>query len=183
MLTRIKGCVGERNYKYFLGFILSHSLMCLYGFLVALQVVLRIIREEKLWTTKFKNHQTGVEYDAGLRIVFLYMMAHYNWLVFLVVICFVMFIALMLFFVYHLYQINRGLSTSENAKVSGRLRSLGYRMSDLISRCEKSKDMMSKEQMDECREQIKICEHTAVMVMKLYDQRNLSNNLKTILAS
>ena len=32
----IQGCVGQNNYKYFLGFIISHAIFCFIGFLVLL---------------------------------------------------------------------------------------------------------------------------------------------------
>ena len=155
--------------------------MCAYGFLVALRVVNAIIERDRLWTTKFRNNATGVEYTAGYKIMLLYFMAHYNWLTFLVIICLVMAVALGLFFAYHMYQVGRGMSTSENAKVSAKLRALGYRMSDLIKRCEERKGDMSAAELEECRAQIKTCERTAVMVLKLYDQRNLWGNLRQIL--
>lgn len=154
--------------------------MCLYGFIVAVQVVTNIIDKEKLWTLRFRSNKTGDEYNAGYRVMFLYFLSNYNWLTFLVIICFVMFLALSLFFMYHLYQINRGITTSENSKVSNTLRELGHKMSDLIKRSEKQ-DTMSNSQSEEVREQINRCERTAAVVMRLYDQKNLINNLKEIL--
>lgn len=181
MLIRIKGCVGERNYKYFLAFLLSHSLMCLYGFCVALQVALTIMDKERLWNMRFRSSSTGQEYAAGYRVLGLYFLTNYNWLTFLIIICFVMFSALLLFFMYHLYQINRGMTTSENSKVSYALRGLGYKMEDLIKRSEEKKGLLNEREREEVQKQIAQCERTAAVVLRLYDQKNLVNNLKEIL--
>lgn len=51
----IRGCVGEKNYKYFVLFIFSHSVFCLVGFLVSYQVIKGIIIGDNLFNKKFFN--------------------------------------------------------------------------------------------------------------------------------
>lgn len=155
--------------------------MCFYGFCIAFQVLLNIIEKEKLWTMRFRNHITGKEYMPSYRIMFLYFLSNYNWLTFLIILCFVMFMALSLFFMYHLYQINKGITTSENSKVGYALRALGYRMDDLIKKSDQKKGLLDEVELKEVKDQIQQCEQTAAIVMRLYDQKNLANNIKEIL--
>lgn len=38
----IKGCIGEKNYKYFVAFLFTHALFCAFGFLIFLEVLISI---------------------------------------------------------------------------------------------------------------------------------------------
>ena len=46
MDNRIRACVGEQNYKYFLMFIGSHAVLCLYGGVAGVVIFWNIIVNE-----------------------------------------------------------------------------------------------------------------------------------------
>lgn len=132
LLKRIKGCTGEHNYKYFLGFIASHAAMCLLGFFIGLGVLNRIAARLNLWNQSFKNMATGESYKAGYGVIALYFFSTYNTLTFLLVLCFVMGVALCIFTGYHLNMIRGGLTTSENHKLHLIMSAYKDRVTDLI---------------------------------------------------
>lgn len=49
----INQCVGYANYKYFLAFIISHGLLCLYGTQIGLMIFVHIIEKERLLQVNF----------------------------------------------------------------------------------------------------------------------------------
>ena len=53
----INQCVGYSNYKYFLAFILSHSLICFYAAQVGAMILMYIINKERLLTAVFTDSQ------------------------------------------------------------------------------------------------------------------------------
>ena len=46
----INQCVGLFNYRFFLGFLYLHALLCTYGTIVGLTIVDDFVDENKLWT-------------------------------------------------------------------------------------------------------------------------------------
>lgn len=55
----VNQCIGRRNYRFFLLFLLSHSVQCTYGGIIGVFLFLGIIEKENLLNTTFHNHQTG----------------------------------------------------------------------------------------------------------------------------
>lgn len=66
----IKGDVGEKNYKYFLGFIGGHALLTFYGCYFGLNVLIGIVTREGLWGAKFRSMETGEVFTAGYLTIF-----------------------------------------------------------------------------------------------------------------
>jgi DHHC palmitoyltransferase len=66
----IKGDVGEKNYKFFLGFIGGHALLTLYGVFFGISVLLGLIEKEGLWGAKFRSMETGEIFTAGVMTIF-----------------------------------------------------------------------------------------------------------------
>ena len=66
----IKGDVGERNYKYFLGFIGLHAVLTLYGTYFGLAVLNGLVTKEGLWHAKFRSIETGEIFTAGYMTIF-----------------------------------------------------------------------------------------------------------------
>ena len=54
----IRGDVGERNYKYFLGFIMGHALLTAYGFFFGHAVLRGIIDRQSLWDVDVYDSDT-----------------------------------------------------------------------------------------------------------------------------
>lgn len=113
----IKGCVGEKNYKWFILFLLSHSLLSLYKFFMLGYVIyFFIIIKKRLYESEYTDINTGEIFKANNNVIFRYLFYKYNYIMLLVVLTICLGIALLLFVLYHLYLINKGLSTSQNIK-------------------------------------------------------------------
>ena len=49
----INQCVGLYNYRYFLGFLFTHALICTYGLIIGYQIMMAVVDREGLWDTEF----------------------------------------------------------------------------------------------------------------------------------
>lgn len=96
----IKGCVGEKNYKWFLSFIASHSVLCLWGTYVGLMAFWGIIEENKLFEATFRNG-LGESFKADWIIVGKYLFYKETYFIFIILLCLIMGFTLLLFLVYH----------------------------------------------------------------------------------
>ena len=175
-LIRIKGCVGEKNYKYFLGFIFSHGLMCLYGFIVAFQVVMGIIEKNDMWNIRFRNDHTGEEFDPSIKVLFFYFLSSYNYLVFLVIICFIMALCLLLFTGYHLYMIRDGVTTAENIKISRTLNNLGVKIEEYVNMIENNPKKIDVDQYNDIKHKIDVCKNLSEQILAIYGEKNLKKH-------
>lgn len=109
-------CVGYRNYRWFLAFISSHSVICSYGGAVGLLIFWNIIVKDNLFSARFYDSY-GNLHESSLLIVFQFIMQSHSTLVFIVTLCAVMGVVLGGFFVYHLLLISRNYSSYERMKV------------------------------------------------------------------
>ena len=112
----INQCVGYSNYKYFLAFILSHSLICLYAAQVGSMILMFIINKEKLMTAVFTDSQ-GRQIPSGWVIVFQYILQRYPAFVFVLALCLMMGVVLGGFFIYHFYMVAKNTTSNERIKV------------------------------------------------------------------
>ena len=85
----INQCVGYSNYKYFLAFILSHSLICLYAAQCGCLILLNIIYEENLLTAVFTDIH-GKKVKSSYMIIFQYMLQRSFAFVFVIILCLLM---------------------------------------------------------------------------------------------
>ena len=65
----INQCVGLHNYKYFLSFIFMHGVICTYGFVVGVQILLHHVDKDNLMEMTFKSHD-GQTFTADKYVVF-----------------------------------------------------------------------------------------------------------------
>ncbi len=114
----VRQCVGLHNYKYFLGFIGSHTVVCLYAAWLAWQVLQGIIREQGLFQQTFIIRATGETVPASAYIVYKYLFNVHIQVAFAGILTLVMGVTLFFFFAYHLYLVHLGLSTAEKIKRS-----------------------------------------------------------------
>lgn len=113
----IRGCVGEHNYKYFLGFISSHAILCFYGVFISLVALDHIVFKLDLWNQYFQIKNEKPQ-RASFWIICRYLFNNYDTPVFLFVLCLILGIALTAFTGYHLTLIARGATMSESGKVA-----------------------------------------------------------------
>ena len=113
----IKGDVGEKNYKYFLGFIGGHAALTFYGMWFGFTVLFGIVTKEGLWNAKFRSVDTGEIFTAGYGTIFQYLLNRFPIFVFLVILCSVMCLSLTLFFSYHMYLVKLGFTRARSGMV------------------------------------------------------------------
>ena len=64
----VNNCIGKRNYKLFLGFIISTAILCLYTTFVVTVVFAYIVVSDGLMTMKYVDLD-GRHYTASIRIL------------------------------------------------------------------------------------------------------------------
>jgi len=111
----INQCVGYSNYKFFLAFILSHSMICLYGAQLGVLIFLHIIKKDKLLESVFTDG-AGNKFRGDFWVVLQYITQRYAALFFVVILCVVIGVVLAGFFIYHLYMIKKNITTNERMK-------------------------------------------------------------------
>jgi len=112
----INNTVGGLNFRYFLLFVLSTAVFLVYGTYVIYNLLMFIIERDRLWDVKFMNTGTNELVKANWMIIFQFMMAHHGMLMFLLVLCAIMGITLVAFFIYQLYLIKNGTTSNEAQK-------------------------------------------------------------------
>ena len=117
-IYRINGCVGAKNYKYFLLFLFTHSIMCGHISYMGSEMILNVVNRDHLFETRYTSRMTGEEIEASYGIVFSYLVNKYAPLIFVVVLCISMAIALPLFSIYHCKLAYYNQTTNETIKTS-----------------------------------------------------------------
>ena len=68
LLFRIRQCVGEKNYKYFVSFLLLHSIWCLYLSLIGARALIDYLDRIKFWGMVFNMGGQNVRADPILAV-------------------------------------------------------------------------------------------------------------------
>ena len=122
----IKGCVGEKNYKWFLMFIGAHALLTVIGSLVAILIFYDIVQSKKLLEANFRSMKTGEVFSATYYTVWQYLLQKYGGFFFVSMLCVIMALALTGFFFYHLSLVNSGFTTNEKIKKGNLISNIDY---------------------------------------------------------
>ncbi|ETW08188.1 hypothetical protein, variant 1 [Aphanomyces invadans] len=109
----LNSCVGERNYRYFVLFILVNAGLCAYSAVVLLYTLLGEVVALQLFESKYINQATGEPTDATVWIVTRYVIYLYPVVCMLFFMCVVMGVALIAFSVFHAYLIVSNRTTNE----------------------------------------------------------------------
>ena len=179
----IKGCVGEKNYKYFLLFITTHSLMCFYGFFLIIDIINRIIKENNLWGQKFRRISTGEIIEPSYSSMFLYFISNYNNITFLCVLCGIMAICLFFFALYHFSMVRRGVTTNEKYKVGWFLDKMQVRYENYQREIDKKQGDMSLKDNEDCEGFMDSQRHVLRSIQDKFCQENLIGNCKKLFFS
>ena len=114
----LNNAVGQENYRWFVGFLLAHCLLLVYGTLGMIGLLVSEAYEKQLFEAKFYNQRLGRPVSASYYVVVQYLIFQ-HWMIFGVgLLCGVMAIVLFGFFAYHLYLACRNLTTNETFKYS-----------------------------------------------------------------
>ena len=111
----MNSCIGLYNYKFFLLFLLSHSILCMYGGTVGLLIFLFQVKKQNLLTGIFRDSQ-GHRFRGSWSLVIQYIVGYQTAFFFVVVLCLMMGVVLGVFFIHHLWLINSNLTTNERMK-------------------------------------------------------------------
>jgi hypothetical protein len=106
-----------------------HAVITVYGFVVGMLIFQGIITERRLLGAQFRNNNTGELMTADWTFVLQYIMYHFHAFSFVVLLCGVVSIMLVIFFVYHMFMVKNGCTTNEKIKYS--------QVSWYLEKCEK----------------------------------------------
>jgi palmitoyltransferase len=104
----INNCVGLRNYKYFLTFLLTHALLTTYGWVSGYFLLTNAVSQGKIRIRKWNNYDW---YDRMIAVL-----NREPIFVGLCLMCFIISIMVFGFWAYHLWLISKGNSTNEYMK-------------------------------------------------------------------
>ena len=111
---RIRQCVGQRNYKYFVAFLFSHSIWCSYLAVIGSISLYESLVNMRFWDTQFRMGNQIVKGDNLLALQYVFVME--TLFFFIIVMCAIMGITLFIFVTYHFYLIGVGHTTNERVK-------------------------------------------------------------------
>jgi len=112
----INNCVGEKNLKYFLLFVLSTAILCLYGAYLCGWVMYSFIKVKDLFNLGYSMNGRWVPITTSMVVQFI---AYETRSVLpLGVLCIVISLFLFYFFAYHLYLVVKNTTTNETFKWS-----------------------------------------------------------------
>lgn len=108
----VNNCIGKKNYKSFLGFIISTAILCLYTAFVVTVVFAYIVISDGLMTMKYVDLD-GRHYTASIRILTQYLLVHYPLLAILLLTVSLFGLAMSGFSLFHFYLVLTNQTTNE----------------------------------------------------------------------
>lgn len=107
--------VGLNNYRYFLLFLASTSIICFYGVYICGTVLLQTLMRDRLLSAVFVT-SSGQRFKATIPIILQYMLHNYMATIFLAIFLFAVGVAIGGFFLYHLLLASTNVTTNETFK-------------------------------------------------------------------
>lgn len=111
---RIRQCVGEKNYKYFITFLFAHSVWTLYLSIIGSVSLFEHLNSMNFWNLQFRMGNEIVRGDNWL--AFQYLFLTQTLFFFLIIMCAIMGVTLFIFVSYHFYLVKEGQTTNERIK-------------------------------------------------------------------
>ena len=112
----LNSCVGERNYRWFLLFLLYHSGLCFYSTYLHARIIqhlaLDVHRLDEAYYYDERGQPTTISFWQG----FQYLFVHHNITMAIGIFCLVIGFALWAFWAYHMYLVWQGTTTNETFK-------------------------------------------------------------------
>jgi DHHC palmitoyltransferase len=110
--------VGERSYRWFVLFLVVHTVMLLYGAVAMASILADVVVAHRLFDREFRHSGTKQVVKATYTIVLQYLMHHDGLLVAVFLLCAVMGLVLVFFSGYHLWLAGTNVTTNETFKYS-----------------------------------------------------------------
>lgn len=107
---RIRQCVGQKNYKYFVSFLFLHAVWCCYLSMIGAISLYQTLVRMRFWNMQFRMGNQIVRGDNFLALQYLFVME--TLFFFLIIMCAIMGITLAIFVSYHFYLIGAGQTTN-----------------------------------------------------------------------
>ncbi|KAF2071885.1 hypothetical protein CYY_006812 [Polysphondylium violaceum] len=112
----INNCVGEKNLKYFLLFVLSTAILCLYGAFLCGSIMYSFVKVKDLFNLGFHDNGRWVPITTSMVVQFIAFETRS--VLPLGILCIVISVFLFYFFAYHLYLVVKNTTTNETFKWS-----------------------------------------------------------------
>jgi hypothetical protein len=112
----LNNCVGERNYRYFLAYLVCNSVLLVYGAVACASVFAEHVAANRLWDAYYINRDTNERVPAGWGVISQYLLFHHQEVAMVAVLCGVMGTILTGFTGYHLMLTYFNTTTNETFK-------------------------------------------------------------------
>lgn len=112
----LNSCVGERNYRWFLLFLIYHSYLCFYSTYIHARILQYLGMDVHRLHEAYYYDEAGQPQRVSYFQCFQLLFVHYNVVMAIGIFCVVIGVALWLFWAYHMYLIYYGTTTNETFK-------------------------------------------------------------------
>ena len=112
----LNSCVGERNYRWFLTFLLYHSYLCAYAVYIHGCIIYHLAVDVHRLPEAYYYDATGQTVPVSYWQGFQYLFLHHNIVMAIGIFTSVIGLALFGFWAYHIYLIAKGMTTNETFK-------------------------------------------------------------------
>jgi len=112
----VNNCIGLRNQRFFILFLLQHVFFCAYGATLIASMLQQVADEKRLWTAAYRDTTTGEVKRSDVWFIIRYLMYYHGVLWGLLLLLSVMFIVLVCFASYHLFLALTNSTTNERSK-------------------------------------------------------------------
>jgi len=126
----LNSCVGERNYRWFLLFLIYHSGLCLYSVYIHARIIQYLAYDVHRLPEAYYYDEAGKAQSVTLMQAFQYLFVHHNITMAIAIFCLVIAFALWGFWAYHMWLIRCGTTTNETFKWDDLKDELRYQMNE-----------------------------------------------------
>jgi len=112
----VNNCIGLRNYRFFVWFLLQHAFFCAYGTYLIAHMLEHVIDERDLWNVQYRDPETGKFVQSNKWFVFQYLTYYHGTLWGLLLLLSIMCVVLSGFTAYHLFLALSNRTTNERSK-------------------------------------------------------------------
>ena len=112
----LNSCVGERNYRWFLLFLLYHACLCFYSTYIHARILLYLAHDVHRLPEAYYYDESGKPQPVTLWQGFQYLFIRHNITMAIGIFCAIIGVALLGFWGYHMYLVYCGTTTNETFK-------------------------------------------------------------------